>query len=259
MPRKLRTYSLSKTYHIIFRGLNKQNIFYDDQDKRVFLKKLIDIKTEFYFQIFAYCLMINHVHLVIRVEDEMLSKGMKSLLIRYSSYFNKKYERIGTFVQDRFKSKNIENQKYFLDVCRYVHRNPENALICKTKDYEWSSYKEYISENKSRIIDKEILLAYFNNDINEFINFTTKINHDDIDKYADFEIYGKLNDDEVLEIIINKFNLENVPNAINFFKKKDNFELKQYISKIKNIEGISLNQISRIFELDRGRLRRIWE
>lgn len=256
MTRSLRSYSFSKIYHIIFRGLNKQNIFYDDQDKRVFLKKLIDVKKEFYFQIFAYCLMINHVHLVIKVEDEFLSSGMKSLLIRYSSYFNRKYERIGTFVQDRFKSKNIENSKYFLDVCRYVHRNPENALVCKTQDYEWSSYKEYIG--KSKIVDKEELMKYFNNNINEFINFTIKPNQNDIDKFSDYEIYGKLKDDQVLEIIMKKFNLKDVVTTIKFFQEKDRLELKKYINKIKNIDGITFSQISRILQIDKGRIKRMW-
>ena len=257
MPRHSRTYSFSKIYHIIFRGINKQKIFLDDQDKEVFLKKLLDIKSEFKFQIFSYCLMINHVHLVSKIEDEFLSSGMKSLLIRYSSYFNKKYERIGTFVQDRFKSKNIENQKYFLDVCKYVHRNPENAHICKTEDYKWSSYKEYVGESK--IIDKEELMKYFNNDINEFINFTTKPNLNDIDKFSDYEIYGKLKDDQVLNILMNKFNLKDIETTINFFKTKNDMELTKFITQIKNIEGISLSQISRILEIDRRKLKKMWE
>ena len=88
--------------------------------------------------------MDNHIHLVIRIEDEFLSKAMQSLSIRYSQYFNYKYERTGPFFQNRFKSKNVENLKYFLEVCRYIHRNPEKAKMSKTEDYDWSSYKEYI-------------------------------------------------------------------------------------------------------------------
>lgn len=256
MPRNARTYSFSKIYHIIFRGINKQNIFYDEQDRKVFLKKLMDIKKEFNFQIYAYCLMINHVHLVIKVEDEFLSSGMKSLLIRYSCYFNKKYDRIGTFVQDRFKSKNIENQKYFLDVCRYVHRNPENAKVCKTKDYEWSSYKEYIG--KSKIIDKEELMKYFNNDLNEFVKFTTSGNINDIDDFSDYEIYGKLKDEQALEIIMEKFALKDVVSTIEFFQSKNNIELKEYIDQIKNIKGITFTQISRIIHIDKGRIKKMW-
>ena len=257
MPRHFRTYSISKTYHIIFRGINKQNIFYDEQDRKVFLKKLIYIKKEFNFQIFAYCLMINHVHLVIKVEDKFLSRGMKSLLIRYSCYFNKKYDRIGTFVQDRFKSKNIENQQYFLDVCRYVHRNPENAQVCKTEDYEWSSYKEYIGESK--IIDKEELMKYFNNDIKEFVKFNTSSNLHDIDKLSDYELYGKLKDEQALEVIMKKFNLKDVVLTIKFFQSKNNIELKKCINQIKSIEGITFTQISRILHMDRGRIKKMWE
>ena len=75
--------------------------------------------------------MSNHVHMVIEVPNENLSKAIQSLTIRYVSYFNKKYDRKGPFVQNRFKSKNIENQRYFLEVCRYVHRNPEKQELKK--------------------------------------------------------------------------------------------------------------------------------
>ena len=96
-----------------------------------------------------------------RVHNDFLSKTIQSLLVRFVHYFNNKYERVGTFVQNRFKSKAVENKEYFIDVCRYVHRNPEKAGICKTEEYEWSSYKEYIKQRK--IVDKDILLYYFNN------------------------------------------------------------------------------------------------
>ena len=75
--------------------------------------------------------MDNHIHMVIRIEKEFLSKAMQTLMIRYVHYFNKKYKRTGTLLQNRFKSKNVENQRYFLEVCKYVHRNPENAGITK--------------------------------------------------------------------------------------------------------------------------------
>ena len=136
MARGLRIFSNSKVYHIILKGIDNQNIFYDDQDRRVFLKDLLITKKDYDYKIYSYCLMSNHVHMVIRIEKEFLSKAMQSLMVRYVHYFNTKYKRVGALVQDRFKSKNIENEKYFLDVCRYVHRNPENAGISKTEEYE---------------------------------------------------------------------------------------------------------------------------
>ena len=148
MSRPLRTFSNSKIYHIILKGINNQDIFLYDSDKVFFLNQLLFTKNQFNYQIYSYCLMDNHIHLVIRIEDEFLSKAMQSLSIRYSQYFNYKYERTGPFFQNRFKSKNVENLKYFLEVCRYIHRNPEKAKMSKTEDYDWSSYKEYIGNSK---------------------------------------------------------------------------------------------------------------
>ena len=133
--------------------------------------------------------------MVIKVEKEFLSKAMQSLMIRYVHYFNKKYNRTGTLLQNRFKSKIIENQKYFLEVCRYVHRNPENAGIAKTENYKWSSYNDYI--NNGKLVDKNVLLHYFGNNIKEFIDYTNKYNqYDDLNEFAEYEMTGQLNDEK---------------------------------------------------------------
>ena len=78
-----------------------------------------------------YKKVTNHVHLVIYDKEQNLSKAMQSLTVRYVSYFNKKYERVGNLVQDRFFSRNIVNKLYFLNVCRYIHQNPSKAKIAK--------------------------------------------------------------------------------------------------------------------------------
>ena len=148
MSKYLREFSNSKIYHIIIKGIDESTIFYDDEDRNVFLNKLRISKKKYKYKVLAYCLMSNHVHLVISIENENLSKGIQSLIIRYASYFNKKYDHKGPFVQNRFKSKNIENLDYFLKVCRYVHRNPEKAGIERLDKYKWSSYHEYIREEK---------------------------------------------------------------------------------------------------------------
>ena len=139
MPRKTRTYSITDIYHIIIRGIDKQDIFYNDRDREFMLKQLLEIKKKFNLQIYAYCLMFNHIHLVIRVQKDLLSKSIQSLEIRYSQYFNKKYERTGAFFEERFKSKSVHDKKYLLDVCRYVNRNPETSGFATIEDYKWSS------------------------------------------------------------------------------------------------------------------------
>ena len=192
--------------------------------------------------------------MVIDVPKENLSKAIQSLTIRYVSYFNKKYDRKGPFVQNRFKSKNIENQRYFLEVCRYVHRNPEKAGIEKTNNYKWSSYNEYISNE--RIIDKKVLMYYLNNSIENFIKYTNKVEDiQEIMNYADFELNNRLNDEELMEIILKRLNFNNIEEVINFFKNKENIK---YIEKLKDIKVINKSQLSRIIRIDRKNISKYW-
>ena len=254
MSKIKRKYSNSKIYHIILKGIDDNNIFYDNQDRKIFLDRLKITKKEYNYKLYAYCLMGNHVHMVIRIEDEFLSKAMQSLTIRYASYFNKKYDRKGPFVQNRFKSKNIENQRYFLEVCRYVHRNPEKAGIEKTNTYKWSSYQEYVG--REILIDKKILLHYFNNEVESFVKYTNKIDSiEEIMNFADFELSNNLKDEEVIDIIMKRFKIESVKKIGKFFKENGNIEK---IKELKKIQGISQRQIARITTIGRKKINEIW-
>lgn len=257
MPRPPRLFSNSKVYHIIIKGIDDQEIFYDDQDRKFFLKQISKTKLEFNYIVYSYCLMGNHVHMIIKCQDIFLSKAIQSLLIRYVYYFNKKYKRKGTLVQNRFKSKNIENLQYFIDVCRYVHRNPENARLEITQNYQWSSYKEYIG--KAKIIKKEVLLHYFNNDVNKFIEDTTKtVNENNIENYIEYEIIEKLNDEQLTNFIMDKFKIEDISEIPIFFKNKGKYELEKCIQEIKKIQGINKNQVVRVTRLGRRIVEKIW-
>ena len=201
--------------------------------------------------------MGNHVHMVIKSEDVFLSKSIQSLLIRYVYYFNKKYKRKGPLVQNRFNSKQVENLQYFIDVCRYVHRNPENAGIELTQKYKWSSYTEYIG--RKMIIEKDILLHYYNNDVNKFIEDTIKnVREKNIEDYIEYEIIAKLNDEQLTGAIMNKFKIKDISDVPNFFKNKGGEELERCIEEIKNIKGINKNQVARVTRLGRSKVDKIW-
>lgn len=258
MPKLLRTYSNSKIYHIILKGIDNQDIFYDDQDRRVFLNDMLKTKKEFDCRFYAYCLMDNHVHLVIKTEKEFLSKCMQSLMIRYVQYFNKKYKRIGTLLQSRFKSKNIEDQRYFLEVCKYIHRNPEKAGIAKTENYEWSSYNEYVG--KAKIIDKDVLLHYLDNDINEFIKYTDEDDgYENLDEMAEYEIIKKLTDVQISDIIMKIFDIKVASEMAYYFKNLSKTELKEAVDKLKLIKGTNKTQLARIIRINRSVIERMWD
>ncbi len=178
---------------------------------------------------------------------------MQSLAIRYSLYFNKKYERRGHLFENKFVSKNIEDIGYFMHVCKYVHRNPEKAGISKTQDYNWSSFREY--KGKDNIINKKTLLHYFDNDLQNFIKYT--LNNDDkadIVNLAEFEIITKLNDEDLANIIKQKYDL-NRPDEITLLEKE---EKEKVIAELKEISGIKLTQVSRVIKINRKYLSKIW-
>ena len=257
MSKVPRRHSKSKTYHIIFKGIDNQDIFYDNQDRRVFLKHLSITKKEYAYSLYSYSLMDNHVHLVIKIENEFLSKMMQNLLVRYVHYFNKRYKRIGPLVQCRFKSKNIEDQRYFLEVCRYVHRNPENARFAKTEEYEWSSYKEYIG--KQKLVDKNALLHYFDNDIEKFIDYT--INNDKcryLEEFAEYEMIEKITDEQVTNIKMQIFDIKDVSEIAIFFKNRTKEEREKDIQRIKLIKGTNKTQVARITRISRWSLSKLW-
>ena len=248
--RALRRYSNTGVYHIILRGIDKQDIFYDDQDRNVF-KKIIKITSDIYkYKVYCYCLMNNHIHLVIRIKDNFLSKGIQSIEIRYLRYFNKKYERTGGLFEDRFKSKTVENKEYFLNLCRYVHRNPEKALIEKVENYKWSSYIEYIGTEE--LIDKSVLLYYFENNIEEFKKFTHSNLYDNI-HYVEFEIMKAISDEELINLILQELKIKDLNELIIFDKKQKEEKLK--IIKKLGIKNVA--QVSRVTKINKRIVKRI--
>ena len=106
--------------------------------------------------------MTNHVHLIIKTTDLDISNFIKRIHSRYAWNFNKKYNYIGHLFQDRYRSELIEDDKYMLQVSRYVHLNPVKAnMVEKPEDYQWSSYRMYIGEKEEKLITSKELLSYF--------------------------------------------------------------------------------------------------
>ncbi|MGN2368633.1 transposase [Clostridium cagae] len=121
-------------YHITTRGNRRSKIFLDEQDFRVYLNKLED-SLHYYdylnYQLISYCLMSNHVHLMIKTGKEPLTRIMGRLNSTYTKYFNKKYNYIGHLFQSRYFSELIKDDKQILETSRYIHLNPVRANIVK--------------------------------------------------------------------------------------------------------------------------------
>ena len=254
MPRISRKKSNTNVYHVILRGNNKQDLFLDKKDYEKFLKEIRDAKEKYGYELYAYCLMKNHVHLVIYDKEEKLSKIMQSLEVTYSSYFSKKYEKVGHLFQNRFLSKPVETKKYLMQVCRYIHQNPVKAGISSVDDYKWSSYNEYI-DSKKVIVSTKILLSLFGNSEKEAIEYFKGFHNDNKENINDeyeYEIITRFTDEEAKIKILEILQLENLKEINNFNVKLRN----EKIRKIKSIKGISNAQISRILDLQKSKLER---
>ena len=169
MPRRAREKSKTGVYHVIFRGINKQRIFEEEQDYRKFLYALKDQQPKSEYEIYAYCLMTNHIHLLMKEGEEELGTVFRRIASKYVQWYNGKYERVGHLFQDRFKSEVVETPGYFLGVLRYIHQNPLKAgMVQKLSDYPWSSYREYFeasNEASNEASDKTFGLKLCNQDM----------------------------------------------------------------------------------------------
>jgi REP element-mobilizing transposase RayT len=156
MPRTERKISKTNIYHVMLRGINKQLIFEEPEDYLQFLHLIVEVKKLSGFKLFAYCLMGNHVHLLLKECEEPLAQVFKRIGVRYAVWFNRKYKRSGHLFQDRFKSEPVESDQFFLMVLTYIHQNPVNAGLCgRPEDYEWSSRKNL---GHDELVDIEDLL-----------------------------------------------------------------------------------------------------
>ena len=148
-------------YHLYNRGNNKDLIFFENDNYAYFLNQFKKYVCPF-CDVYAYCLMPNHFHFFLRVNDEVLfEKGIKNFFISYSKAINKKYNRVGSLFQGRYKVSEIKSDNYYTTIIIYIHQNPVAAsLIKKMEDYKYSSYAAYLSR-KSSMLDRNEVLQWF--------------------------------------------------------------------------------------------------
>ncbi|HMA68512.1 MAG TPA: transposase [Candidatus Mcinerneyibacterium sp.] len=164
MARPLRIEYPDAIYHIISRGTRKDNIYLENKDKEKFLKKLKETKTKYNLEIFSYCLMDNHFHLLIRTPLGNLSKAMHYLNTSYTNWFKAKHDIVGPIFQGRYKSILVEDESYLLTLSSYIHLNPLRAEIVEyLEDYKYNSFNDYINKNETKLVDKNFLLSKFEN------------------------------------------------------------------------------------------------
>jgi len=230
----------------MIRGINQQNIFEDDEDCIMMLQIINEVKAVSEFKLFAYCLMGNHCHFLLKEESEHLEQIIKRIGARYVYWFNVKYKRVGHLFQDRYKSEAIENDKYLLSVLRYIHQNPMHAGLCTgISEYEWSSYKEYTG--KQHIVDTEFIFSLL--DKKGFEEFNKSMS---ADKYMDCEkTTFRISDADAKKIIAEISKCENAAE----FQQMDSSAQRKLLKSFKEA-GMSIRQINRLTGVSKGIIER---
>jgi putative transposase len=162
MGRKTRLEVEGGLYHVMSRGNNRQRIFDEDHDYEKMITLARDTKTKLPFYLYAYCLMTNHIHLLMEQQQTALSRIMHRLLTTYSRYYNRRHGRIGHLFKERYKAILCQSDQYLAELVRYIHLNPVRAkMVGDPAEFGCSSHRAYLGIDKSGLVDVEPVLRHF--------------------------------------------------------------------------------------------------
>jgi len=245
----------------MLRGIARMPLFYGDEDRIRFLDTLARMKQDQQYELYAYCLMDNHIHLLLKEGEETVQKSLKRIGVSYAYYFNNKFNRVGHVFQDRFRSESIEDDNYFLAASRYIHKNPVKVgIVKKAIDYPWSSFREYIKlGNYSELVKRKLLLDMFshdeNNAIKMLIDFTNQMTPD---KFIDIDNKNEKPEKmfrDPVELIEQA--LKNKGYKLSEIKDiKDKAKRNQILRELKKNTSISGREIARILGISKDIISR---
>ncbi len=253
MSRTARVKSKTGIYHIIIRGINRQILFEEEEDSIKFIQTIQKYRERCQYELYAYCLMSNHLHLLLKEGKEPLETIMRRICSSYVLWYNKKYDRIGYLFQDRFQSEPIEDDAYFLSALRYIFQNPvEAGIVTKTKDYRWSNYRDYVEKRSGA--DIGLALGIFHKDpekaLNLFVEYVNRVNDD---KCLDMKEKIQITDEDALKIMVTHCGIKHAKDLHRLDAGRRNF----YIKELKEKHGLSIRQIARLTGVGRGIIQRI--
>lgn len=251
MPRTRRKQSGTDVYHVVSRGNNQEKIFPENKDKDYFFGLLKEQTEKFQGQMYAYCIMDNHVHILIKIQLKALSLLMQETNSNYAVYYNGKYRKSGHVFQGRFFSSCVETEAYLISCIRYIHNNPVKAGVVRyITEYPYSSAKYYFLQSdrqKTEILSEEIfhiLKKRFNN-IDQFLEFH---NNYDNQEFLDIKEEKEEQDFQRTKYWIKKYmrinDIENIKTLKNVpFMRND------CIQKCREELGISRQKIEKVLKI----------
>lgn len=225
MPRISRANLKASLFHVMTQGINKEYIFNNSEDIQWYLSVMSKLSEQYNIEIISYCVMSNHVHMLLKAEDtKELGKYMQKLSMKYGRYYNNKYNRVGYVFRGRYKAEAIMDEKHMYNCIRYIYNNPVVAGICsEPKEYPYSDYKEMPT---CEIVD------YVFADIDEDVKGVNK---------------------NVVERFLLKNNIK--LNEI----KKDTKKLSELIATLRDNYNVSLREIAKELEVNRESVRKLYK
>ncbi len=237
MPRTARIKSASGIYHVIMRGINRQRIFEDEEDYRKYLWELNRFQKVCGYELYAWCLMPNHIHILIKEGNEPLEQVFRRIGASFIYWYNMKYERVGHLFQDRYKSEPVEDDAYLLTVVRYIHHNPVKAGLCRwPEDYRYSSYTGYLRGDK--LLCSEAVLKKIS--IDQFVEYHRTLSTDECLEVSETVNY-KRTDAQISKLMKDRYGIQSVAQVLSM-DSKTQAEVVRMMQK----SGGSVRQISRL-------------
>ncbi len=236
-------------YHIVIKGIDKQIIFEEKKDYKKYLEILSLYKEECNFKLFAYCLMSNHVHLLLQTSEISLETIFRKINTHYAVWFNMKYQRTGHIQDGRYYSEPIEDNHYLYCAIKYIHANPVHAGIepFPGHSYPWTSIYEYKSHSNN-LVDTDFIYSIFEPDFLLTSDTSlSQVNLLDIDN-----IKKRIPDDVAKEIILSESNCNS---ASDFLRLP--LSLRNYYLRLLHQKGLSIRQLSRLTGVSIGVIQRV--
>ncbi|MGM0652187.1 MAG: REP-associated tyrosine transposase [Bacillota bacterium] len=249
MARVPRTKSNTGYYHVVLRGNNRSTLFFDNQDRLTFLDYLSKQKDKNLISINAYCLMDNHIHILIQETDNNLSTAMRSICTSYALFINKKYQRTGHLFDNRYRSETINDERYLFAALRYIHQNPVKAGICSNvENYRWSSDQYYRNPANNKFVSTTIL-EFIDKDKSVAIsNYIRLMQTPEGNKFLDIPD-DPLTDSEIIKIIkleLSKAEISNIKDDRNREK------LTKLVLSLHLNNGVSIRKIASSLGASKG-------
>jgi putative transposase len=202
MSRTFRFKSADALYHIICKSISELCLFRDSEDKTKYLMLIKKYKLIYNFKLYGYCLMDTHSHLIIDANGSDISKVMHGINFSYAMYYNKKYERKGHLLADRFKSIIVGNERYLKTLSLYVHNNPRDIGEYKDcpENYAFSSLAIFLGKRHDsfNIVDYGYVMGLFGNNLGKsrknYYNLIFRCNEEKLNEEIEFESEMEFND-----------------------------------------------------------------